>query len=170
MIEDIIAQSHLLVDTLQFDAGSVALSVLRSISDSLGNSGPFGRLLDIRFGDVTPGHCSATMEVKHHLLNPLGIAHGGATFSFGDTISGCAALTALGEPRIVTQDMQIRYHAAVRPGTLHADANVIHKGQRTVTTQCSIFQNEILVATLTATFAILSDAELELVMRGEQKK
>jgi acyl-CoA thioesterase len=163
LIEDINAQAHLVVDSFTFEAGTIALSALRSIADSQSHAGPFTRLLGISFEEFGNGRCKASLEVSHHLLNPLGIAHGGVAFSLADSASGGAALSALGEPRIVTQDMQIRYHGPARSGKIRADAEVIHHGQRTITTQCNVTQGELLIATITATFAILSSREVDLL-------
>ena len=163
MIEDIIAQSHTVVDSLNFDQGTVALSALRTIYESPATAGPFARLLGVSFHDMNNGTCRTSLEVKHHMLNPHGIAHGGVAFSLADSTCGGAAASKLGSPRIVTQDMLIRYHGPVRPGLLAAEAMVVHHGQRTITTECKVSQNEILVASVTATFAILSDEELRAV-------
>lgn len=163
LIEDINAQAHLVVDSLTFEAGTIALSVLRSIADSQSHAGPFSRLLGISFEEFGDGRCKASLDVKHHLLNPHGIAHGGVAFSLADFASGGAAASALGEPRIVTQDMQIRYHGPGRSGKIQADAKVLHHGQRTITTQCNVTQGELLIATVTATFAILSSQEVDLL-------
>jgi uncharacterized protein (TIGR00369 family) len=167
LIEDVIAQAHMVVDSLTFQEGTIALSALRTIGDSSSHPGPFSQLLGVKFHNMADGQCTASLEVKEHLLNPLGIAHGGVTFSLADTACGGAALSALGAPRMVTQDLQIRYHGPVRPGELTAEAEVVHLGTRTITTQCRVTQLEILVATVTATFAILNDDELKLVKGGE---
>lgn len=163
MIEDIIAQSHLLVDSLTFDQGTVALSALRAIGDSVTRAGPFAQLLGIQFHEMAGGRCTASLEVKQHLLNPHGIAHGGVTFSLADSACGGAALSAYGGPGVVTQDMQIRYHGPARPGRIVAQADVIHLGKRTVTVQCRVTQNDLLIGSVTATFALLSEAELGVV-------
>lgn len=163
MIEDILAQSHTLVDSLNYDQGTVALSALRTIYDSPANAGPFARILGISFKEMEDGNCSAVLEVSQHMLNPHGIAHGGVAFSLADSTCGGAAVSSLGSPMIVTQDMLIRYHGPVRPGLLSAKASVVHHGQRTITTECKVFQSEVLLASVTATFAILSDDELRTV-------
>jgi acyl-CoA thioesterase len=163
LIEDVIAQSHVLVDSLTFKDGTIALAALRTIGDSPSQAGAFAQLLGLEFDEISNGRCTASLEVKEHLLNPHGIAHGGVTFSLADSTSGGAALSVLGTPRIVTQDMQIRYHGPVRPGAIVARAEVVHHGQRTITTQCRVTQNDLLVATVTATFAILSDKEVKAI-------
>ena len=160
MIEDVIAQTHTLVDTFTFDQGVLVLSALRTIGDTPARAGAFAQLLGMSFDEMDGGRCTASLQVKQHLLNPHGIAHGGVAFSLADTACGGAAASALGEPRILTQDMQIRYHGPARLGKIVAHAEVIHHGQRTITVQCHVTQAEILIASVTATFAILSPAEL----------
>jgi uncharacterized protein (TIGR00369 family) len=159
MIEDIIAQSHLIIDSLTFEEGLIALSALRTINDNQNPAGSFARLLGITFHTMAGGKCTASLQVRQHLLNPLGIAHGGVTFSLADSTCGCAALSALGAPTFVTQDLQIRYHGPARLGQIVAEAEVIHLGKRTITTQCRVTQEATLIASVTATFAILSEAE-----------
>ncbi len=159
MIEDIQAQAHMIVDTLTFDSGTIALSALRTLGDSSKLGGAFAQLLGMEFHEMSGGHCVASLEVRAHLLNPLGIAHGGVTYALADSACGGATLSALGSSRMVTQDMQMRYHGPVRPGKIVAQAEVIHHGQRTVTVQCRVTQNELLIASCSATFAILSDQE-----------
>lgn len=169
MIEDVIAQNHILVDSLTFKEGVVAQSVLRTIGDSTDRAGPFAQLLGMNFEEMSDGQCTASLQVKQHLLNPHGIAHGGVTFSLADSACGGAALSALGEPRILTQDMQIRYHGPARLGKIVASAEVIHRGQRTITVQCAVIQAEVLIASVTATFAILTPSEISAVKAAEKK-
>jgi acyl-coenzyme A thioesterase PaaI-like protein len=67
--------------------------------------------------------------------------------------------------------MQIRYHGPARPGAIVAKATVIHHGQRTITIQCTVTQNDTLIASVTATFAKLATTELaklEQAKRGER--
>ncbi len=164
MIEDVIAQSHIVLDSLTYNQGLIALSALRTIGVTPGQAGAFAQLLGIRFLEISKGRCTATLTIKEHLLNPLGIAHGGVTFSLADSACGGSALSALGSARVVTQDMQIRYHGPARLGELIAQSEVIHHGQRTMTVQCKVTQDELLLASVTATFAILSEDELASIV------
>lgn len=166
MIEDIQAQAHLIIDTLTFDNGTVALSALRTLSDSNNKFGPFSRLLGFHVQEIGSGTCVATLEVKEHHLNALNIAHGGVTYSLADSACGLAAFSVLGRTGMVTQDMQIRYHGPVKVGEISASAKVIHHGQRTITIQCHVTQNQLLMASCSATFAILSQQELDVVKGG----
>jgi acyl-CoA thioesterase len=163
VIEDIIAQSQTVVDSLTYKQGRVALAALRAIYDHPESPGPFAQLLGMNFEKFDSGRCTVSVDVKEHLLNPHGIAHGGVTFSLADSACGGAAVSAIGEPRVVTQDMLIRYHGPVRLGRITANARVIHQGQRTITIDCRVAQGDVLVASVTATFAILTGDELPTV-------
>jgi acyl-CoA thioesterase len=163
LIEDIIAQNHQLVDTLTFNDGVLAMAALRTIGETSNQAGAFAQLLGMSFDEMVSGRCVATLQVQQHLLNPHGIAHGGVAFSLADSACGGAALSALGEPRILTQDMQIRYHGPARLGKIIAAAEVIHHGQRTITVQCQVHQAGSLIASVSATFAILTADELAAV-------
>jgi acyl-CoA thioesterase len=159
------ALAHTLLDQISGPDTAVALGALTSLAEPQPHVGPFSRLLGVHFSDVGDGRCTATLELRPHLLNPLGIGHGGVAFSLADTASGGAALSAVGAPRIVTQDMHIRYHGPARPGTITAQAEVVHLGKRTVSTTCRIHQEELLIATVSATFAILSELEMSQIMQ-----
>jgi uncharacterized protein (TIGR00369 family) len=160
MNDDVAAQSHLLLDTLPPETATVALSALKTISETQSPGGAFAQVLGIEFTEFANGRCTASLEVRPHLLNPHQIAHGGVTYALADFTCGGAVLSALGAPRMVTQDMQIRYHGPARPGFITAQAVVIHHGRRTLTTECRIRQNGVLVASATATFAILNESEI----------
>jgi acyl-CoA thioesterase len=160
MIEDVNAQLHITVDTLTFSQNVIALSALRTISEAPPQAGAFAQLLGIKILELGDGRCKAELQIKDHMLNPLGIAHGGIAFTLADSTCGGAALSALGKPAIVTQDMQIRYHFPLRYGTVVAIAETIHHGQRSLTVQCLVRQDEVLIASVTGTFAILSDDEM----------
>jgi acyl-CoA thioesterase len=160
VIEDILAQSHLLVDSLTFQSGTIALSALRTIDDTPAHAGPLAQLLGIRFDEIGGGRCVTSLEVKHHLLNPHGIAHGGVAFALADTACGGALLSVLGQPGVVTQDVQIRYHGPARPGRITAAAELVYLGKRTATLHCRVSQDATLIATVSATYALLSAEEL----------
>lgn len=154
--------AHNLLNQLNPEKTAIVLSALQTLSEhGLVSIGPFAQLLGITFSDFGNGKCTASLQVSHHLLNPLGIAHGGVTFALADSACGGAAFATLHERRCVTQDLQIRYHGPARLGEIIARAETLYKGSRTLTTQCRVTQNEVLIASATGTFAILSDDDLK---------
>ena len=155
---------------MTFETGSIALSALRTLDENRPHGGPFSHLIGINYLTLGDGKCKASLQVRQHLLNPLGIAHGGVTFALADSTCGGAALSALGTPSLVTQDLQIRYHGPARMGELIAEAEVVHLGKRTITVQCQVTQNEILIASVTGTFAILSGQEVGEIKAAGSKE
>ena len=153
------------LDDLPPNTVAVAQSALDTLRQSDSPLVGFVQLLGVQFESYGDGRCQSSLDVRPHLLNPLGIAHGAVTFALADTSCGLAAITALTRPNVVTQDMQIRYHGPVRPGRVTCTAEVVHKGQRTITTAARIVQDDNLVATVSGTFAILSQGEREKITR-----
>ncbi|MDA0243355.1 MAG: PaaI family thioesterase [Chloroflexi bacterium] len=162
MIEDINARLHALVDTLTFETATVATAALQALSNQqTHHQSPFTRLLGLSFA-VEDGRAVTTLEVRPHLLNQLGIAHGGVPYALVDTACGMAAILRLGEGgRVVTQDLHYRYHGPARLGLIRAEADIIHHGSRTMVVQGRVYQEQTLIGSATATFAILSSTEVE---------
>lgn len=152
--------SHALLETLPPAAVAIAHSVLETIAHSHALPGDaFGHILGLEIEAAEGGRGVVSLEVKPHLLNPHGIAQGGVTYALADYACGLAAYTRLGVMNLVTQDMHLRYHGPARPGRLEARAEVVYTGTRTITTHCQVTQAAVLIASATATFAILTDAE-----------
>lgn len=161
MSEDMREKIGSLAAGLSTSSEVVAFAALETLSGhDVPVVGPFARLLGMQFDVVENGRCVASLEVKAHLLNPLGIAHGAVPYALADSASGGAAISAVGAPKVVTQDMLYRYHGAARPGVIRAEAEVIYHGSRTLTTQARVFQGEVLIGSATGTFAILGGREL----------
>lgn len=130
-------------------------------------TGPFGQLLGVEFNIVPPEQCQASLEIQPHLLNRLGIVHGGVAYTLADTACGMAAWLKMGPlgMAVVTQDLHYRYHGAVQTGRITATAEVIHLGTRTLVTRALVHQGEQLIGSVTGTFAIV-----ELEKLGIDKK
>ncbi len=118
--------------------------------------GEFAQLLGIQLDLTDSGKVIGRLDVKKHLLNRHGIAHGGVPYTLIDTVSGASAIHTLGRPTIVTQDLHYRYHGPARIGQIWAEAVVIHQGRRTMVTRGEIYQGEVLIGSATGTFAIIS--------------
>lgn len=163
MIDDLNARLHTLVDTLTFDSAAVAYAAVQALSENqTAHQSPFTRLLGLGFEVTTDGRARTTLDVKPHLLNSLGIAHGGVPYALVDTACGMAAILRLGENgRVVTQDLHYRYHGPARLGRISAEADIIHHGSRTMVAQGRVYQEQSLIGSATATFAILSEAEVQ---------
>lgn len=162
MIEDINAQAHQLLDTLSFKDGQIALSALRSLSGPGLGRGTFSSLLGIQMVFAEGGRAHCYLEVQPHMLNILGILHGGVAYSLADVTTGIAAASLLqGGQTVVTQDLHYRYHGRILHGRVDAEAHVIHKGTRTVVVHCALRQEARLIGTADGTFALLAAADLQ---------
>lgn len=71
----------------------------------------------------------AKMKLRHILKNSMGIMHGGAIYSFGDSIVGLACRTD-GE-KAVTLDGNINYISNISEGAVVAETKLLHQGRRT---------------------------------------
>ena len=55
MVEDVIARSHQVLDTLNEQDGLIGLSALHTLSASQPYAGPFARLIGIEFKELSAG-------------------------------------------------------------------------------------------------------------------
>ncbi len=140
---------------------AMAHSVLETIAETRTVAGDaFGHVLGIVVEQAQADESRVSLEIKPHMLNPHGIAQGGVTYALADYAGGVAVFARLGSPNMVTQDMHLRYHGPARIGRITARAHVTYQGTRTITTYCSVHQNDTLIASATATFAILNPQEV----------
>lgn len=90
------------------------------------------KFLDARIVEVTPGALKATVAVRQELLTPFGSLHGGVMAALVDHVLGCVMYPLM--PRgawAATTEFKINYLAAVRGGTLSAEARVLTLTKRT---------------------------------------
>jgi uncharacterized protein (TIGR00369 family) len=102
---------------------------------------------------------SATMDLSESVQGfSEGTIHGGMLATFADVVSALALTGshAAGTERPVTTDMHIRYYRQPRSGPLKAEATVVHRGRRLLSTECVIADAEDQVlARSTATYAVV---------------
>lgn len=116
----------------------------------------FATLLGIEFTHIAPGECTAEIEVNENLFHPGGIVHGGVAFSLADSSMAMALIADLGRgENCSTIEMKISYMKAVVEGRMVSKGRIIRKGQRIAFMEAQVTRGEDLVATATATFAIL---------------
>lgn len=114
--------------------------------DYYNDNTPFLKVLGITLSAVEEGRAVGRMEICN-AGNLNGTVHGGAIFSFADSISGAAA-KSMGSGT-TTLEGKINY---ISPGDLDlgeliATATVRHCGRKTVVVSCDITQCDRLVAT-----------------------
>lgn len=90
---------------------------------------PFARSLGIELVELAEGYGKATMTVAEHMLNFLGIPHGGAIFSLADA-AFAAASNSYGQVAVAL-NVSLNYLAAVPAGArLYAEATEESKSHR----------------------------------------
>ena len=121
--------------------------------------GPLAALLGIRGVAIERDRCSVALTVRPEHLNPHGVLHGGLPYILVDYAMGAALTTRL-EPgeRCTTLEIKIQYLAAVRAGTVRADAAVVSRTRRVTVLEARVHgDDERLVALATGTFFIRGD-------------
>ena len=102
---------------------------------------------------------TATMALSESVGTSIeGTVHGGILATFADAVSGYAVTGAHGAESglPVTTDLHIRYFRQPRSGPLKAEATVVHRGRRLLSTECVITDaDDRLLARSTATFAVI---------------
>jgi uncharacterized protein (TIGR00369 family) len=87
-----------------------------------------------------------------------GTVHGGMLATLADAASGvCLEDTFnLGPQLTVTTDLHVRYFRQPKGGPIVAEAKMVHKGRRLLSTECTVTdsENRVLIRT-TATFMIV---------------
>jgi uncharacterized protein (TIGR00369 family) len=100
-----------------------------------------------------------TMELSDAVRGAAeGTIHGGILATFAD-VAAAAALTGAydGASELpVTTDLHVRYYRQPRSGPLTAEARVVHRGRRLLSTECAIVDaEERVLARTTATYMIV---------------
>ena len=93
--------------------------------------GPFGVHVGLVVDHVEVDRVIARMPAAPHIMNGIGIAHGGATATLLDTAATCAAWAtpdAMPTTRGTTVSLTINYIGAGRAGDMLAEAKVINRG------------------------------------------
>jgi uncharacterized protein (TIGR00369 family) len=97
------------------------------------------KFLDAQIVSVTPGKLMATVAVRDDLLTPFGSVHGGVMAALVDHVLGCVLYPLI--PRgawAATTEFKLNYLAAVRRGTLAADAAVLALTKRTAVVRIEV--------------------------------
>ncbi len=117
---------------------------------------PFWQLLGMELVDVRKGWAKVRLPFSRKLIQPLGIAHGGAIFAPADS-AVAMALIGLVDRRdsFTTVEMKINYLRPFEGGEIFAEARIVHLGTKTALGEIEV-RNEAgnLVAMALATYMI----------------
>lgn len=116
----------------------------------------FANLIGLRFDHVEEGKCKCSLEVTEDHFHPGGVVHGGIAFSLADSSMAMALISTL-EPGYgsSTIELKVSFLEAVREGIMVSEAHVVRRGKRIAFMEARITRDGQLVATATATFAIV---------------
>lgn len=116
----------------------------------------FANLIGLRFDHVEDGKCKCSLEVTDDHFHPGGVVHGGIAFSLADSSMAMALISTL-DPGYgaSTVESKISYLEAVREGVMESEAHIVRRGKRIAFMEAQITRDGQLVATATATFAIV---------------
>ncbi len=100
--------------------------------DTMKNRSPYWALLGMEIVDVKKGWAQVRLPFKEELLQPLGVAHGGAIFSPADSAVAMALIGLVERDEFFsTIEMKINYLIPFREGEITAEARIIYKGSKT---------------------------------------
>lgn len=95
--------------------------------------------LCFRFVEFGPGRLVAEMAVKPEIVTPMGAMHGGAMAAFVDHVLGCVLYPLMKRGAwAATTEFKLNYLAAVRGGTLVAEATVMALTSRTAVVRAEV--------------------------------
>ena len=96
-------------------------------------SAPYDATLGLVYTDVTPDGMKAQLEVKPHLLQPMGIVHGGVWCSVIESMASVSAYVWLrdnGGGNVVGVNNNTDFLRAITEGTAYGVSEPVHRGRR----------------------------------------
>jgi uncharacterized protein (TIGR00369 family) len=119
----------------------LGLSGLQAIKRILTGEHPqpsISTTLGFRLEEVEEGRAVFIGEPNHHILNPLGIVHGGWALTLIDSCTGCAAHTTLpAGVGYTTVETKVNFVRAITPdtGPVRAEGVVVARGRTIITAE-----------------------------------
>lgn len=95
--------------------------------------------LGVRTVSIGPARLVAELDVREELLNPFGTAHGGVLAGLVDHVLGTVLYPVIQPGQwAATTEFKVNLLAAVRGGTLRAEATIIAMTRRTAVVQVDV--------------------------------
>ena len=144
-------------------AGMTGLQVLQALIDGKLPAPPIAQTLSFWLVEVGDGLAVFEGDTGPHLLNPLGIVHGGWALTLIDSATGCAGHTLL-PPGVGYTSVETKANFT-RPikqdtGRVHAEGRVISRGRQIMTAEARILDaDKRLLAHGTSTLMVLGNAK-----------
>ena len=111
--------------------------------------------LGLRTVEMGPARMVAELDIRDDLLNPFGSAHGGVIAGLVDHVLGSVLYPVIERGQwAATTEFKINLLAAVRGGTLRAEATIISMTKRTAVVQIEVTNDGTLAALAQGTVLI----------------
>lgn len=112
--------------------------------------------LGIKATTIGNGMVEATIILKDEYRQHLGIAHGGLICTIADSVAGFAAISVTpSEYEVATVELKISFLKPAKGLELYAKGWVIKKGRTFHFCEAEVWDEEILVAKVSTTMAVL---------------
>ena len=135
--------------------------LLQGMIDGRFPAPPITEPLSFRLIEVGEGTAVFEGEAGGHLLNPMGIVHGGWTMTLIDSAAGCAAHTLLpAGVGYTTIETKVNFSRAIRAATgrVRAEGRVLSKGRQVISAEaCVRAPDGTLLAHGTSTLLVLGE-------------
>lgn len=116
---------------------------------------PFEEYLGMQIDEAGDGRAVLSMPFKVKLAQGKGLMHGGAVTSIADTAVAIAIKSMVPEGTdFVTVEMNLKFVAPVKEGTVRAEARATRQGERKISGEADIYNGETRVAAFRALFVI----------------
>jgi uncharacterized protein (TIGR00369 family) len=148
------------VATAAVGAGMAGLDYVRAVQSGELPPPPIAVLMNFRIDELDDGRAVFIGEPGEEHYNPIGVVHGGYASTLLDSALGCAVHTTLpAGVGYTSQTLEVKY---LRPitrdtGAVRAEAEVVHRGRRTATSEARLTSVATgkLLATGTSTCLVL---------------
>jgi uncharacterized protein (TIGR00369 family) len=113
--------------------GLTGLQILQAIIDGRLPAPPIARTLTFEIVQVGEAFAAFEGDPGPHLLNPLGVVHGGWAMTLIDSAAGCAAATLLpAGASYTTVETKANFVRPITPdtGRVRCEARVVGRGRR----------------------------------------
>jgi len=146
--------------TAAVGAEMAGLDYVRAIQSGELPPPPIAVVMNFSIVDLDEGRAVFEGEPGEEHYNPIGVVHGGYAATLLDSALGCSVHTTLPQGAGYTsQTLEVKYLGAITrdTGAVRCEAEVIHRGRKTATSQARLTERESgkLLATGTSTCLIL---------------
>ena len=123
---------------------------------------PIAVVMNYSIAELEEGRAVFEGQPGEEHYNPIGVVHGGYASTILDSVLGCAVHTTLpAGVGYTSQTLEVKYLRPITAdiGVVRAEAEVIHRGRKTATSEAKLIAKESgkLLATGTSTCLILGE-------------